>query len=173
MSKQVLLLNASEEILKVISWKKAVLLLETGKAKKPFAYNKKHSIKLINGEYDLPAALILVRYVKLPYTKESSMPTRRNVFKRDNWTCQYCGFASKNPKSLTVDHVYPKCKGGGTQWTNLVTACPKCNSKKGNKTLKEWGVRLKNKPQRPSVYALQIVGIDEQGKELWSRWLID
>ena len=142
MNRNVLLLNSSEEIIKVIDWKKAIKLLESGKAKKPYAYNKTYS-----------------------------MPSRRNVFKRDNWTCQYCGFISKNPKSLTIDHVYPKCMGGGTQWTNLVTACPKCNSKKGNKLLKECGMKLKNKPTKPKRLALQLVGLDESGKELWSRWV--
>tara|TARA_R110002020_G_C15840921_1_gene735155 strand:+ start:19 stop:537 length:519 start_codon:yes stop_codon:yes gene_type:complete len=169
MNRNVLLLNSSEEIIKVIDWKKAIKLLESGKAKKPYAYNKTYSVRTIHGEYKLPAAIVLVRFVYLPY--DDSMPSRRNVFKRDNWTCQYCGFISKNPKSLTIDHVYPKCMGGGTQWTNLVTACPKCNSKKGNKLLKECGMKLKNKPTKPKRLALQLVGLDESGKELWSRWV--
>ena len=171
MQRNVLLLNSSEEILKVISWKKAIKLIQTGKAKKPFNYSKSYSIRTIRGEYQLPAAIVLIRYVYVPHLEDSSTPTRNNIFKRDNWTCQYCGVKSKNPKKLTIDHVYPKCKGGGTQWTNLVTACPKCNSKKSNKTLKEWGVKLKTKPQRPSFYKLQVVGIDETGQELWKRWI--
>lgn len=169
MNKEVLLLNSSEEVLQVIDWKKAIKLLSKGKAKKPFNYNKTYSVKTVNGEYKVPAAIVLVRYVYLPY--DDSLPTRRNVFKRDNWTCQYCGVRRKNPKLLTIDHVYPKSKGGGTQWTNLVTACPKCNGKKGNKLLKECGMRLKNKPTKPKRLALQMVGLDESGKELWSRWV--
>jgi len=52
-----------------------------------------------------------------------------------------------------------------------VTACPKCNGKKSNKLLKECGMRLKNKPTKPKRIALQMVGLDESGKELWSRWV--
>jgi len=169
MNRNVLLLNSSEEVIKVINWKKAIKLLESGKAKRPYNYNKNYSVRTISGEYKLPAAIVLVRFVYLPY--EHSLPTRKNIFKRDKWTCQYCGFKSKNPKSLTIDHVYPKSRGGGTQWTNLVTACPKCNCKKSNKLLKECNMKLKNKPTKPKRLALQMVGLDESGKELWSRWV--
>lgn len=169
MSREVLLLNSSEEIMKVIDWKKAVKLLSSGKAKRPYNYNKTYSIRTVRGEYKIPAAIVLIRFVYLPY--EDSSPTRRNVFKRDNWTCQYCGLVSKNPKKLTIDHIHPKSKGGGTQWTNLVAACPSCNSKKGHKLLKECGMKLINKPIKPKRIALQLVGLDSSGKELWERWI--
>ena len=169
MVKEVLLLNASEEILNIISWKKAVKLLESGRAKKPYNYSKTYSIKTSKGNYKLPAALVLVNYVVIPHNNFS--PTRRNIFKRDNWTCQYCGFSSKNPKNLTIDHVHPQSKGGGTQWSNLVTACPKCNSRKGNKLLKECGLKLKRKPKKPNFYAMKLIGLDEHGKQIWSRWI--
>ena len=150
MNKNVLLLNSSEEILQVIGWKKAIKLLENGKAKKPYNYNKSYSIRTIDGEYLLPAAIVLVRYVYLPYSEDMTTPTRTNIFKRDKYTCQYCGYHSKNPKKLTIDHIHPKCKGGGTQWTNLTTACSSCNIKKGNKTLKECNMSLRNKPTKPN-----------------------
>ena len=171
MSRNVLLLNASEEILKIINWKKAVQLLETGKARKPFGYKEKHKIRTVRGIYELPAAIGLVRYTRIPWKDTKIQPTRKNIFRRDNWTCQYCGYKSKDPKKLTIDHVHPKCLGGGHQWTNLVTACPKCNSKKSNKPLKQCGMKLITKPKKPTVYGLELVGIDENGKELWKRWL--
>ena len=169
MSREVLLLNSSEEVLQVIDWKKAIKLLSKGKAKKPFNYNNTYSVKTTNGEYEVPTAIILVRYVYLPF--ENTTPTRRNIFKRDNWTCQYCGVRRKNSKLLTIDHVYPRSKGGGTQWTNLVTACPTCNGKKSNKLLRECGMKLINKPTKPKKLALQLVGLDSSGKELWNRWV--
>ena len=169
MKRDVLLLNSSEEVLQVINWRKAVKLLESGKARRPFDYNKTYTIRTVTGKYKLPAAIVLVRYVVLPY--DNTSPTRRNIFKRDKWTCQYCGYHSKDPKKLTIGHVHPKCKGGGTQWTNCVTACPTCNGKKANKLLKDCGMELLNKPLKPKRIALQMVGLDENGVQLWERWI--
>jgi len=171
MKRDVLLLNSSEEILKVIDWKKAVKLLVSGKAKKPYNYKKSYSIRTIRGEYKLPAAIVLVRYVYIPHPEDSMSPTRRNIFKRDNYICQYCGYQSKNTKKLTIDHVHPRSRGGGTQWTNLVTACPSCNIKKGNKILKECSMKLINKPRKPRKIALQMIGLDDHGHKLWERWI--
>ena len=171
MKKDVLLLNSSEEILKVINWKKAVKLLISGKATKPYNYNKTYSIRTIRGEYKLPAAIVLVKYVYMPYPEDSMSPTRRNIFKRDNHTCQYCGHQSKNSKKLTIDHVHPKSKGGGTQWTNLVAACSTCNTKKGNRLLKECQMTLLNKPKKPRRLTLQLIGLDDHGHKLWERWV--
>jgi hypothetical protein len=171
MNRNVLLLNSSEEVLRIINWKHAVKLLEGGKAKKPFGYNKNYDIKTSSGVYKLPAAIVLVRYVQIPWRDTQISPTRKNIFRRDDWTCQYCEYKSKDPKKLTVDHVHPKCLGGGYQWTNLVTACPACNVKKANNPLKKSGMKLLSKPKRPTVYGLELVGIYENGKELWKRWL--
>ena len=170
MQKEVLLLNASEEVLRVINWKRAVKLIESGKAKKPHGYNKCHKIRTFAGDYKLPAAIVLVRYVQIPWNVDIK-PTRRNIFKRDKWSCQYCGKQYKDTKKLTLDHVHPKCKGGGHQWTNLVTACRKCNLSKGNKLIKECDMKLINKPKRPTFFGLQMVVINDNGKQLWSRWL--
>ena len=78
---------------------------------------------------------------------------------------------TKDPKRLTIDHVHPRCRGGDSGWTNLTTACAKCNHKKGNMSVKECGMIPKTKPYRPSLYALQLIGMDENGKELWKRWI--
>jgi 5-methylcytosine-specific restriction endonuclease McrA len=171
MNRNVLLLNSSEEIIKVINWKKAIKLLVSGKAKKPYNYSKSYSIRTVRGEYKIPAAIVLVKYVYMPYSEDSISPSRQNVFKRDDNTCQYCRYRSKNPKKLTIDHVHPRSRGGGTQWTNLVTACPKCNVKKGNRLLKECQMSLINKPKKPRRLALQMIGLDTQGKKLWERWI--
>jgi 5-methylcytosine-specific restriction endonuclease McrA len=70
------------------------------------------------------------------------------VLIRDNYTCQYCG--KKFPvRQLTMDHVWPLSRGGRKSWKNIVTACQKCNQKKGCKTPQEAGMRLLNKPQEP------------------------
>jgi 5-methylcytosine-specific restriction endonuclease McrA len=70
---------------------------------------------------------------------------RREVFRRDGHTCQYCG----STKHLTLDHVIPRSKGGTHTWDNVVTACERCNSTKGDRLLNEIGLALKTKPKAP------------------------
>ena len=147
MQRQVLLLNASEEILNVIDWKRAICLMLSGKALKPTAYSETYEIKTATGSLGLPKAIILSRYVYI--ARESYLPTRKNIFRRDLWTCQYCGMCLKNIKQLTIDHVMPKSKGGDSSWTNLTTACYHCNILKGNKILKYCNMKLLNKPKKP------------------------
>ena len=70
--------------------------------------------------------------------------TRRAVFARDGWSCQYCGSAAEN-----VDHVIPKSRGGRHVWENVVAACRRCNSKKENRLPQETGLRLRTMPVVP------------------------
>jgi len=70
---------------------------------------------------------------------------RREVLRRDHYSCQYCG----TNKDLTLDHVIPRSRGGRHSWDNVVTACSKCNSRKSNRTPKESGMQLRTKPKAP------------------------
>lgn len=74
--------------------------------------------------------------------------SRRNIFIRDNYTCQYCG-KKKGLKDLQLEHVVPRSQGGIDSWTNLVCACGKCNNKKGANTPKQAGMQLLRKPFKP------------------------
>jgi len=169
MEREVLLLNASEEVLNVIDWKKAVLLLESGKATRPYSYGIDYQIKTPKGKYSLPAVLMLIQYVFTP--KQSNIPTRKNIFKRDKWTCQYCGMKSRNTHNLTIDHVTPKSRGGDSSWTNLTTACGPCNTKKGNRKPSECGMNLLNKPRKPKHMEMQLANASSTLLEYWSRWV--
>lgn len=85
----------------------------------------------------------------VPKTKRIKVQlSRKNVFGRDRFTCQYCG--SNN--NLTIDHVLPVSRGGKWSWENLVTACNECNSKKGHKTLEEAEMKLIRTPKAPKDY---------------------
>jgi 5-methylcytosine-specific restriction endonuclease McrA len=86
----------------------------------------------------------LRHHVKRPLPKLRL--SRRSIFARDNYTCQYCG---QRFKDLTLDHIVPKRLGGGTSWENLVCCCHKCNSKKADKTPEQAGMVLLKKPRRP------------------------
>lgn len=93
---------------------------------------------------------------------------RRNVFKRDHNTCQYCG-ARPGTEELTIDHVMPRSQGGGTTWENCVLACVSCNARKANRTPDQAGMKLRKPPHRPAwkpLYDASTVRIAS-----WSRFL--
>jgi 5-methylcytosine-specific restriction endonuclease McrA len=83
--------------------------------------------------------------------------SRKNIIRRDNYRCQYCG---KKTSTLTIDHVIPKSRGGTDTWDNLVAACVKCNNKKGNRTPSEANMPLLKKPRKPNhiMFLKQFMG---------------
>ena len=94
-----------------------------------------------------PVVIRLVSYVKVPRDTHRRKITRRAVFARDGWACQYCGSRS----NLTVDHVIPRSKGGPSSWENIVASCAPCNRKKGDRSPRHAGMRLRRKPATPSA----------------------
>lgn len=136
---KVLVLNASYEPLNITSWRRAVVLLLKGKAEQ-----LEHNGKYLYSELPLPTVIRLRHYVQVPY-KEIPL-TRRNILERDRQTCQYCSYKGEQ---LTLDHVIPRSRGGGDTWENLVTACVRCNVKKGSRTPKEANMKLLSQPRRP------------------------
>lgn len=100
-----------------------------------------------NVQLALPSIIRLHCLVRQPRIRVSI--NRRNILRRDNYTCQYCG--SQPPSGeLTIDHVVPRSKGGQFQWTNLVTACKPCNHRKANRTPQQASMPLQQKPKDPS-----------------------
>lgn len=88
-----------------------------------------------NAEWDIPSVIRSKRYVRLPFTK--STLSKENIFKRDRFTCKYCGCTDK--RTLTIDHITPRSNGGKNTWENLVTSCYSCNNTKGSRSLEELG----------------------------------
>jgi 5-methylcytosine-specific restriction endonuclease McrA len=136
---KVLVLNASYEPLNITSWRRAVVLLLKGKAEQ-----LEHNGHYVYAGFPLPSVIRLRQYVKVPY-KEIPL-TRRNILERDHHTCQYCSYKGEH---LTLDHMIPRSRGGGDTWENLVSACVRCNVKKGSRTPKEAGMTLLNQPRKP------------------------
>jgi 5-methylcytosine-specific restriction endonuclease McrA len=93
-----------------------------------------------------PVVIRLVSYVRIPRDTHRRKITRRAVFARDDWTCQYCGSRS----NLTVDHVIPRSKGGSSSWDNIVASCAPCNRRKGNQLPRQVGMRLSREPRMPN-----------------------
>ncbi|GHC32887.1 MULTISPECIES: HNH endonuclease [Gemmobacter] len=115
-------------------------------------------------EFRIPSVVVLKEFVK-PQKRVAF--TRFNLFLRDEFKCQYCG--SKG--DLTFDHVLPRSKGGITSWENVVAACSPCNLKKGNKTLKQVGMRLMRKPVPPSAEEMQAHGRRFPPNHLHESWM--
>ena len=140
----VLLLNASFEPLKVISWQRAVSMFFLGKVEVVEEYD--HKIRSVSLVIKAPAVVRLLRYIKVG--KKSPPLCRSNILARDNFQCQYCS-VDLTSREATLDHVIPRSQGGRTSWENLVCACSACNRKKGGKTPQEARMQLLKKPVKP------------------------
>lgn len=161
---KVLVLNASYEPLNITSWKRAVVLLLKDKAEQ-----LEHNGQYIYSDIPLPSVIRLRNYVRVPY-KEIPL-TRRNIFERDRHTCQYCYYKGEQ---LTLDHVIPRSRGGGDTWENLVSACVRCNVRKGNRTPKEANMPLLSQPRKPysSLYFELIKHTKDNVNHEWRKYVI-
>ena len=138
---RVLLLNESYEPLNLCSWRRAIILMIKGKAERIDSYN--NFIDATSQTY-APSVIRLTNYVAVP--KKELPFSKKNILIRDNYTCQYCG---KVCEDLTLDHVFPKSRGGATSWENIVAACSHCNQYKADRTPEEAGMKLLNHPIKP------------------------
>jgi 5-methylcytosine-specific restriction endonuclease McrA len=141
-----LLLNATFEPLKIISWQRAITLLTQGKVEVIDCYDR--DIRGVSITFKLPSILRLLKLVRVKRTKKEVRFSRANIYQRDKYVCQYCGI--KYPaEDLTFDHVMPQVQGGQATWENIVTACLSCNNKKGGRTPQEAKMRLIRLPAKP------------------------
>jgi 5-methylcytosine-specific restriction endonuclease McrA len=144
MSDAVLVLNQNFEPLNVCTWRRAFVLVSVGKAE--VLEFGRHPIRTFVAAYPRPSVIRLQHLVRRP--RSVVKLTRREVFIRDNHTCQYCG---ERVRDLTVDHVIPKHRGGRHCWENLVSACKACNHRKGGKTPEEARMALLKPARAPNV----------------------
>jgi 5-methylcytosine-specific restriction endonuclease McrA len=140
----VLVLNATYEPINVCTVKRAVVLLLKDKAE--VIEHSEWALRSASASIQRPTVIRLVTYVRIPRDTHRRKITRRAVFARDEWTCQYCGSRA----NLTVDHVIPKSKGGGSSWENIVASCAPCNRRKGDLLPRQVGMRLLRPPRTPS-----------------------
>ncbi len=143
MNTEVLVLNSDYEPLNVCNVRRAIVMVYLGKAD-ILHVDQEHPAQMVEGEMITPSVVKLRSHVKRPLPELKL--SRRTVFARDNYTCQYCGSTTKD---LTIDHVIPKRAGGGASWENLVTCCRRCNMKKSDKLAHQVGMKLARPPRRP------------------------
>lgn len=139
-----LVLNATYEPINVCTVRRAVVLLMKEKAE--MIEQSERTLHSAYSSMTRPMVIRLVAYVKVPRDNHRRKITRRAVFARDGWTCQYCG----SRHQLTVDHVVPRSKGGPTSWDNIVAACAPCNRRKGDSLLRHTNMELARAPRAPS-----------------------
>ncbi|NJD58732.1 MAG: HNH endonuclease [Anaerolineae bacterium] len=165
MKTPVLVLPANFEPINVCNTRRAVGLIMLGKA--DLVMNGRGYIQTVRQAIPIPSVIRLENMVHRPRMQVKL--TRREVFRRDRFTCQYCGRRSGD---LTVDHVWPKHLGGGHNWTNVVTACPTCNHRKGGRMLKDVNMSLLHPPKEPPASALYIFGrhLDENAE--WEQFIV-
>jgi 5-methylcytosine-specific restriction endonuclease McrA len=141
---RVLVLNATYEPINVCTVRRATVLLLKDKAQ--VVEHASWELRSERMSIARPVVIRLVTYVNVPRDTHRRKITRRAVFARDRWTCQYCGSRS----NLTVDHVVPRSKGGMSSWDNIVASCAPCNRRKGDALPNHAGMSLRRKPRSPS-----------------------
>ena len=161
-----LLLDSSYLPVEVISWKRAIVLWLTGRAELVDDYENV-VIHSPNHDFRLPKILRLFRIHK---SKKSVKFSRFNVLYRDKFQCQYCA-VKLPPKKLTLDHILPISRGGRNSWENVVTACQKCNGKKGSYLPEECGMKLLRPPRPPSWSPQIVVRMREDDPQEWKLWM--
>ena len=155
----VLVLNQNYEPLNVCSVRRALVLLFRGKAEN--VEISESVVRSVSREFPVPSVVRLERYVRAP--RRRVVLSKRNVMRRDNHQCQYCG---KSDRKMTIDHIIPKRHGGAESWENLVTACAGCNARKGDRRPEQAGLSLKRRPKRPNnvSFIRDFVGVTD------NRW---
>jgi 5-methylcytosine-specific restriction endonuclease McrA len=162
----VLVLNATFEPINVCTMRRAAVLVLKARAE----IVERHDRDLHSESLTMPRPVVirLTTYVHVPRDAHRRKITRRAVFARDRWTCQYCGGVRG---TLTLDHVIPRSRGGPSTWDNIVTCCAPCNRRKGDRLPKVAGMHPLNEPRAPSPHIFVHVA-STSIHPAWEQYLI-
>ena len=130
--------------------------------------NDEPFLQSVSQKFRVPEVVSLNRFDQLP--KSAVTFNRRNIYKRDRFTCQYCA-TQPSSRELTIDHVLPRSRGGESTWTNCVLACVNCNHKKADRLPDEAGMRLRKNPVQPKwspSYSRHTIRM-----ESWQKFISD
>ena len=159
------MLNASYEPINVCTVRRAAVLVLKERAE----ILERSALELHAERMTLPRPVVirLITYVRIPRDAHRRKITRRAVFARDRWTCQYCG---SERSTLTVDHVIPRSKGGESSWDNIVACCAPCNRRKGDRLPRQAGMHPRSKPKAPNA-AIFVHVATPRVPEVWEPYL--
>lgn len=164
MQEPVLVLNANFEPLNVCNTRRAICLVLARKA--DLLLNGRGYIHTVSETFQRPSVIRLEHMIHRP--RPHVKLNRREVFRRDNYTCQYCG---KHTLELTLDHIQPRHLGGEHIWTNVVAACPTCNHRKGGRKIEEAHMNLLRPPREPPASAMYIFGRHLVENNEWEQFI--
>ena len=164
MNEPVLVLNANFQPINVTSTYRAINMVLSEKAM--LIKNGRGVIHSVSQTFPLPSVIRLKEMIKRP--RPIVKLTRKEIFRRDNYCCQYCG---RHTSNLTVDHVIPRRLGGETRWNNVVAACPRCNHLKGGMTPEQSGMYPIKMPKNPPNNAAYLFGKHLGQNQEWEAFL--
>ncbi len=165
-----LALNASYEPLTLVAPRRAIRLVLDQKAEM-LEVDEGRYFRSERDSLPCPTVIRLVRFVHVPRRFRRQV-TNTFLFARDDYTCQYCGREKgqlRGRQFLTRDHVMPVSQGGANGWTNVVTACSPCNSRKGNHTPAQAGMPLRSVPEEPNH--VHLVWAVRKVTAIQARWI--
>ncbi len=142
-----LVLSSTYEPLRIVSWKRAMILFLTEKTEVLDFYSSA-MVRSVSRSFPLPSVIRMRRYAPTRRHRRGPRFSRLHVFLRDDHCCQYCRIRLP-AKELTLDHIVPVVRGGLTTWSNIVSCCVPCNQRKGAKTPQEAGLVLAKIPAEP------------------------
>ena len=157
------MLNATYEPLCVVPDRRAMVLVLAQKADAVEALRSNRAQR--TAPEPLPAVVRLVRYVRVPYHRHIPL-TRRAVFARDGGRCVYC-----DSPATSLDHVIPRSRGGEHVWTNVVSACRRCNHLKADRSVADLGWHMRHAPFQPIGPAWRILGAG-RADPVWMPYLL-
>ncbi len=155
----VLVLNLNYVPINVCTVRRAIILLGKGKAE--LLENHRGELRTVSAVIEAPSIIRLVYLVKRPFLPRKL--SKKEVFLRDRFTCQYCG---KKSQELTLDHVIPRRQNGSHSWNNVVAACAKCNLRKAGRTPVEASMKLVKEPRAPDPNPYLIL----QNRSILEEW---
>ena len=155
----VLVLNLNYVPINICNVRRAVILVGKGKAE--LLENSRGVLRTVNAVIEAPSIIRLVYLVRRPFLQRKL--SKKEVFLRDRYTCQYCG---KKSQELTLDHVIPRRQNGSHAWNNVVAACSRCNLRKAGRTPVEARMRLVKEPRAPDPNPYLIL----QNRTILDSW---
>jgi 5-methylcytosine-specific restriction endonuclease McrA len=157
-----LVLNATYEPLSIVPARRAACLVIAEKA--DIVHDDGTALHSARLSIPSPTVIRLRYVVKVPYQRVAAL-SRRAIFARDEHRCQYCGSAADS-----IDHVFPRSRGGSHAWDNVAAACRQCNLFKRDRTPSEAGMRLSRPPRAPRELAWVVIAIGRVPED-WKPYL--
>lgn len=166
-----LVLSTAYQPMRYVDWKEAFCLWFSGRVEVVSFYEDR-VITTVSETFNIPSIVRFVKgVIKKSRQSKAAKFNRMNVLLRDNNECQYCRVKLER-KNFTFDHVVPVSQGGKTNWKNIVSCCKDCNQKKGNKTVKQAGLKLYKEPYVPDSFEiLNKANSNRQWPEEWKDYL--